>query len=139
MIEVSGSTEGWYGGGIVNITGKMTAGLAVLVGSVLVLSGPAWSDAKGKKEKDETKEAVEMSKTAKVTVEQAIKTATEKVAGKVIEAELERKHDKAVWEVEIVGADDKVTEVHIDADTGAVIDTEEKGAEKKEHKSKKKN
>ncbi len=120
--------------------GKMGTGLALLVGSVLVLSGPAWSDAKGKKEKDETKEAVEMSKTAKVTVEQAIKTATEKVQGKVIEAELERKHDKAVWEVEIVGADDKVTEVHIDADTGAVIDTEEKGAEKKkEQKGKKKN
>ncbi len=118
------------------ITGKMATGLALLVGSVLVLSGPAWSDAKGKKEKDETKEAVEMSKTAKVTVEQAIKTASEKVAGKVIEAELERKHDKAVWEVEIVGADDKVMEVHVDADTGAVIDTEEKGAEKKEHKGK---
>ena len=111
-------------------TGKLTTGLALLVGSVLVFSGPAWSDGKDKK-KDETKEAVEMSKTAKVTVEQAIKTATEKVTGKVIEAELERKHDKAVWEVEIVGADDKVTEVHIDADSGAVIDTEMKGEEKK--------
>ncbi|MBI5410650.1 MAG: PepSY domain-containing protein [Nitrospirae bacterium] len=116
--------------------GRVATALVIFVG-VLALSGPAWSDAKGKKEKDETKEAVEMSKTAKVTVEQAIKTAGEKVAGKVIEAELERKHDKAVWEVEIVGADDKVTEVHIDADSGAVIDTEEKGAEKKEHKGKK--
>lgn len=121
------------------ITGRTAIGLALLMGSVLMLSGPAWSDVKGKKEKDETKEAVEMSKTTKVTVEQAIKTASEKVAGKVIEAELERKHDKAVWEVEIVGADDKVTEVHIDADTGAVIDTEEKGTEKKkESKGKKK-
>jgi uncharacterized membrane protein YkoI len=118
------------------VTGKMAAVLAVLTGVILALSGPAWSDAKGKKEKDEGKEAVEMSKTAKVTVEQAIKTATEKVAGKVIEAELERKHDKAVWEVEIVGADDKITEVHVDADTGAVIDTEVKGAEKKESKGK---
>ncbi|MDE3034563.1 MAG: PepSY domain-containing protein [Nitrospirota bacterium] len=111
-------------------TGKLMTGLALLVGSVLVFNGPAWSDGKDKK-KDETKEAVAMSKTAKVTVEQAIKTAQEKVTGKVIEAELEREHDKAVWEVEIVGADDKVTEVHIDADTGAVIDTEMKGEEKK--------
>lgn len=117
-------------------TGRVMAGVALLVGSVFVLSGPAWSDNKDKKEKNEVKEAVEMSKTAKVTVEQAIKTATEKVAGKVIEAELERKHDKAVWEVEIVGADDKVTEVHVDADSGVVIDTEEKGAEKKEQKGK---
>lgn len=116
-------------------TGTLVTGVALLIGSVFVLSGPAWSDGKGKK-KDETKEAVEMSKTAKVAIEQAIKTAQEKVPGKVIEAELERKHDKPVWEVEIVGADDKVTEVHIDADSGAVIDTEMKGAEKKESKSK---
>lgn len=116
-------------------TGTLVTGVALLIGSVFMLSGPAWSDGKGKK-KDETKEAVEMSKTAKVAIEQAIKTAQEKVPGKVIEAELERKHDKAVWEVEIAGADDQVTEVHIDADTGAVIDTEMKGAEKKASKSK---
>ena len=108
--------------------------LTVLAGSVLALSAPAWSDDNGKKEMDETREAVEMSKTAKVTVEQAIKTATEKMAGKVIEAELEKKHGKAVWEVEIVGEDGKVTEVHVDADSGAIIDTEEK--KEKEHKGK---
>ncbi|MBI4401156.1 MAG: PepSY domain-containing protein [Nitrospirae bacterium] len=117
----------------------VAAAVAITIGSILALSGPAWSDEKGgKKEKDETKEAVEMSKTAKVTVEQAIKTATEKVAGKVIEAELERKHDKAVWEVEIVGADDKVSEVHVDADSGAVIDVEEKKGEAKKEKEGKK-
>jgi len=108
--------------------------LAVVAGSAFALSVPAWSDDNGKKEMDETREAVEMSKTAKVTVEQAIKTATEKIAGKVIEAELEKKHGKAVWEVEIVGEDGKVTEVHVDANSGAVIDTEAK--EEKEHKGK---
>lgn len=119
----------------------VTAVVAMTIGSILALSGTAWSDVKGggKKERDETKEAVEMSKTAKVTIEQAIKTATEKMAGKVIEAELERKHDKAIWEVEIVGADDKVSEVHVDADSGAVIDVEEKKVEaKKEGKKAKK-
>jgi len=117
------------------IAGRRSGLLVALIGSAFVLSVPAWADSKDKgKEKEETKEVIEMSKTAKVTVEQAIKTATEKVAGKVIEAELERKHDRAVWEVEIVGADDKVTEVHIDADTGAVIDTEMKGEGKKHEK-----
>ena len=117
------------------ITGRRSGLLVALIGLALVLSVPVWADSKDKgKEKEETKEGVEMSKTAKVTVEQAIKTATEKVAGKVIEAELERKHDRAVWEVEIVGADDKVTEVHIDADTGDVIDTEMKGEGKKHEK-----
>jgi uncharacterized membrane protein YkoI len=109
--------------------------MAVSVGALFALSGPAWSDDKGK-ERHHTKEMVEMSKTAKVTADQAIKTASEKVQGKVIEAELERKHDKAVWEVEIVGDGDKVMEVHIDADSGAVIDVEEKGAEKKKGKKK---
>jgi uncharacterized membrane protein YkoI len=116
---------------LMKIVGRV---LAVLAGSTLALSVPAWSGEKGEKEMDETKEAVEMSKTAKVTVEQAIKTASEKMAGKVIEAELEKKHGKAVWEVEIVGEDGKVTEVHVDADSGAVIDTEEK--KEKEHKGK---
>ena len=115
----------------------ITSVFALILGSTLALSVPAWSDEKGGKEKDETKQAVGMSKTAKVAIEQAIKTAMEKVAGKVIEAELERKHDRAVWEVEIVGADDKVTEVHVDADTGAVIDTEEKKSEEKKHEKKK--
>jgi uncharacterized membrane protein YkoI len=116
---------------LMKIVGRV---LTVLAGSVLALSVPAWSDDNGKKEMDETREAVELSKTAKVTVEQAIKTATEKVAGKVIEAELEKKHGKAVWEVEIVGEDGKVTEVHVDADSGAVVVAEEK--KEKEHKGK---
>ena len=109
-----------------------TTVFALLVGVSLIATGPAWSDKKGKHE-DEGNIA-EMAKEAKVTVDQAIKTATEKVQGTVVEAELEKKHDKTVWEVEVVGADGKVSEVHIDAATGAVIDVEEKKAEKKEDK-----
>jgi uncharacterized membrane protein YkoI len=106
--------------------------VAVLVGTGLILAGPAWSDKKGKHE--EEGDVAEMAKEAKVTVDQALKTATEKVQGTVVEAELEKKHDKTIWEVEIVGADGKVSEVHIDAATGAVIDVEDKKAEKKEDK-----
>lgn len=112
--------------------------LVVAIGTLFMLSGPAWGDAKGKKE-DESKEKMEMATSAKVTIEQAIKTASEKTPGKVIEAELEKKHDKTVWEVEVVTADGKIVEVHVDAESGAVIDVEEKGAkkEKKEKKGKK--
>ena len=39
--------------------------------------------------------------------------------------ELEKKHNKLAWEVEVVTADNKVMEVHIDAQTGAIIDVEE--------------
>ena len=104
--------------------------MALAIGAMLLLNGPAWSDDKGKGKKDESKEMVEMAAKAKVTIDQAIKTASEKVAGKVVEAELEMKHDKAVWEVEVVTAENKVMEVHIDAESGAVIDVEEEKPEK---------
>lgn len=104
--------------------------VALAIGVVLVLNGPAWSDQKIKGKKDESKETVEMAAKAKVTIDQAIKTASEKVAGKVVEAELEKKHDTLVWEVEVVTAENKVMEVHIDAESGAVIDVEEEKSEK---------
>lgn len=100
------------------------------MGALLAFHAPAWSDDKGK--------VSELVKDAKVTIDQAIKTASEKVQGTVVEAELERKHGKTVWEVEIVGADNKVTEVHIDAATGGVIDTEDKKEERKGEKKKSK-
>ena len=110
---------------------KPLFGMMVLaLGAMLVLNGPAWSDQKGKGKKDESKETVEMAAAAKVTIDQAIKTATEKIPGKVVEAELEKKHGMLVWEVEVVTAENKVMEVHIDAESGAVIDVEEEKPEK---------
>jgi len=102
--------------------------LTLTIGTVLAFTVPAWSD----KKKDEEGDIAALAKDAKVTIDQAIKTATEKVPGMVVEAELEKKHDKAIWEVEVLGANGKVTEVHIDAATGAVIDVEAK--DKKEKK-----
>ena len=104
--------------------------LAVAIGAMLVLNGPVWSDEKGKGKKNESKEIVEMVAKAKVTIDQAIKTATEKVSGKVVEAELEKKHNTLVWEVEVVTAENKVMEIHIDAESGAVIGVEEEKPEK---------
>jgi uncharacterized membrane protein YkoI len=117
---------------------KQLLGVIVLaIGVVLVLNGPAWSDQKGKGKKDEVKETVEMAATAKVTIDQAIKTASEKVPGKVVEAELEKKHNTLVWEVEVVTAENKVMEVHIDAESGAVIEVEEEKPEKDMKREKK--
>ena len=110
---------------------KLGLATIALIGTTLALSGPVWSE--GKKSK------ADLAAGAKVTIDQAIKTASEKVPGKVIEAELETKHDKTVWEVEVLAGDGKIMEVHIDAESGAVIDTEEKKAghkreRKREHK-----
>lgn len=98
--------------------------------ALVAFSMPAWGD-EGK--------VTEMAKEAKITIDQAIKSAMEKAQGTVVEAELEKKHGKTVWEVEVVGADGQITEVHIDAATGDVIDTEmKKGEKKKEGKKGKK-
>lgn len=103
--------------------------LTVTVGTLLAIGTPAWSD-------DKEGKIADLVKDAKVTIDQAIKTALEKVPGTAVEAELEKKHDKTVWEVEVVGADGNVTEVHIDATTGTVIDTEAKKDKKHEEKKK---
>ena len=104
-----------------NTVGIITAGI---VGLLITLGSSAWAD-------DKENKITDLAKDAKVTIDQAIKTASEKVPGTVVEAELEKKHGKTVWEVEVLGADGNVTEVHIDAATGAVIDTEAKKDEKK--------
>jgi uncharacterized membrane protein YkoI len=90
---------------------SLTLALALAVGTVLALGTPAWSD----KKKEQDGDVAALVKDAKITIDQAIKTAVEK-------------------EVEIVGADGKVTEVCIDAVTGAVLDTESK--DKKDEKKK---
>ena len=105
-------------------------GALLMVGLVVGFTAPAWSD-------DKEGNIADLAKDAKVTADQAIKTAMEKVPGTVVEAELEKKHGKTVWEVEILGADGKVTEVHIDAATGTVIDTEAKKEKHEDHKKKK--
>ena len=97
---------------------------ASVIGLLFTLGSSAWAD-------DKEGKITDLVKDAKVTIDQAIKTASEKVPGTVVEAELEKKHGKTVWEVEVLGADGNVTEVHIDAATGAVIDTEAKKDEKK--------
>jgi len=105
---------------------RSTFALAMLLAAgTLAVGGTAYGDEKEKNGK------AEMAATAKVTIDQAVKTASEKVPGTVIEAELEKKHHKLVWEVEVVTAENKVMEVHIDADSGAVIGVEEEKAKAK--------
>jgi uncharacterized membrane protein YkoI len=111
----------------------MTKQILIALGTLAIAfgAGPAWSD-----EKEKEGHVAELAKAAKVPVTDAITTATNAVKGTIVEAELEKKHDKTVWEVEVLEADGKVIEVHIDAVTGQVIDKEEK-AEKHEGKKKK--
>ncbi len=73
----------------------------------------------------------EKAASAKVSIVEAITTASEKVSGAVIEAKLEQKHDRLIWEVEVVTQEKQVMEVHIDAQTGTIIDVEEEKVKSK--------
>ena len=60
----------------------------------------------------------------KIEAADAIKAALEKAPGRVVDTELRTKNGKTVWEIDIASADQKLTEVDVDASTGAVTDTE---------------
>ncbi|MCC6141781.1 MAG: PepSY domain-containing protein [Nitrospira sp.] len=113
---------------------SLTLVLTLAVGTVLALGTPAWSE----KKKCEDGDIAALAKEATVTIEQAVKTAVEKVPGTVVEAELEKKHGKPTWEVDVLGADGMVTEVCIDAVTGAVLGTEAKDKQDEKKKEGKK-
>ncbi len=94
------------------------------IGIGFLLNGPAWSAKEHKGPKGP--KGAELVREATVTIDQAIKTARETVSGPVGEAELKHKDGKTVWEVEIASADSKVMKVFLDAQSGAVMSTEEK-------------
>ncbi len=104
---------------------------AVVIGAIVVVGGMVWSAEKDKQKGEDHAQVVAMAKAAKITIDQAIATALDNFPGKVIEAELERKHDTTIWEVEILTAEQFIKVVHVDAESGAVIRTDEKPPEKK--------
>ncbi len=110
----------------------------ILLATLLMLPGSAWSHGGGGKNVrgDENEEKVEMASSAKITIHEAIKAATNKVPGTVIEAELEEK-PRVTWEVEVVTDQGKVMEVLVDIDTGAVVGVKEAESEKDRGQKKK--
>jgi len=76
--------------------------------------------------KKDTQQIVEQVGSAAIQIDQAIKLAIEAVSGNAIEAEFEMDEGQALWEVEVVTSDGKVMEVHVDSDSGAILNIEEK-------------
>jgi len=82
-----------------------------------------------KKHAAKEKKKLELGRTARISIEQAIQTAKQQVSkqqvsGKVIEAELEEEHGKRVWEVEIMTSDDRIRKIYIDSETGGIAELE---------------
>jgi uncharacterized membrane protein YkoI len=66
-------------------------------------------------------EKIKWAKATKVSVVDAIKTATAHQPGQVIEAALHSIDGRLVYEVEVVTKDGKVVEIFIDPQTGLLI------------------
>ena len=77
-----------------------------------------------KKHAAKEKKKLELGRTARISIEQAIQTAKQQVSGKMIEAELEEEHGKRVWEVEIMTSDDRIRKIYIDSETGGIAELE---------------
>lgn len=100
----------------------MVIGLAGIVGEMV------WSADKGK---HNGVEVIAMATSAKITIEEAAETALGSIAGQAIEAQLEKRVDKTVWNVEILTAEEAIIAVYVDAVSGSVMMTEEKVAGKR--------
>ena len=66
-----------------------------------------------------------LAKQAKISIEQARKTALERVAGTITEEEIEMEHGILVYSIEIRDANQKTFDVEVDAKTGEIVRVEE--------------
>ena len=97
--------------------------LPVLIGSLL--SGPsvlAAELATTEIEDVSDAEKIKWAHATKVSVTEAIKTATAHTPGQVIEAALHAIHGRLLYEVEVVTKDDRVVELFVDPRTGKLIE-----------------
>ena len=65
----------------------------------------------------------------KISHDDAVKIALTKSPGTPNDGELEDEHGHHVWSFDITGTDGKITEVQVDANTGAVVAVENETAE----------
>ena len=75
-------------------------------------------------EEEDSQNQAELAKQAKITEDEAINTALEKVPGTVNEVELEDENGTMVYEIEVLSTDGTEQEVKVDAQTGEVIKVE---------------
>lgn len=96
--------------------------LFVLLGSLFTaMAVPAAEIATTELEDVSDAEKIKWAHATKVSVTEAIKTATAHTPGQVIEAALHAIHGRLLYEVEVVTKDDRVVELFVDPRTGKLI------------------
>lgn len=92
--------------------------LMAIFGTLMVAAGIVSADSATQ---DAEKVKTSMAQQVKITIEQAILTASKAQPGTVLKAELEKEHGPLMWELEIVSADGALHEVHVDGEHGKLI------------------
>ena len=80
---------------------------AILVGALS--AGPSWALFESNKE---------LIAGAKISMEEAIKSAVKAVPGKAAEADLGKDGDRTIWKIEVIDHNNKSQTVYVDAQTG---------------------
>lgn len=98
----------------------------MLIAGLLGSAGALLADQPGMKELEvqdvNEAEKVKWARATKVPIIDAIKTATRRTAGHVIQATLESLGGRLLYEIEIVTGDGKVAEVFVDPQTGKLVE-----------------
>jgi len=97
----------------------MVIGLAGIVGEMVWSAG---------NEKPKRVEVIAMATSTKITIEGAVEKALGSIVGQVIGAELEKRGEKTIWNVEILTTEEAIIAVSVDAVSGSVLMSEEKAA-----------
>ncbi len=106
---------------------RMLRSLAATVILIAGLSGQSWLVLAGEKDVKELEEVsdaekIKWARATKVSVTDAIKTATAHTPGQVIEAALHSIEGRLLFEVEVVTKDGKVVELYVDPQTGKLVE-----------------
>jgi hypothetical protein len=106
--------------------------IAFVLGTTsLALAGERGEPQKGSTQLNAKTSPLDLPGLAKINFQQALDAALAKAPGAVIKAELEVENNILMYSFEIVGANKTLTEVEIDAGTGAVLGADDETAEAK--------
>lgn len=86
-----------------------------IMGFVCVIN-PAWALFEEDK--------ADLMKNARLTLVEAVDKALSSVQGKAVSAEIEKEHDKTVYEVKILDEAGSIREIYVDATSGNVLKIE---------------
>ena len=93
----------------------MRALIAAITLAMAVWAMPAWALFETNKE---------LSASARITLEEAVRTAVQALPGKAVEAQIGKEEGRTVYEVKIIDSHDKSRTVYVDAQTGQTMKIE---------------